>query len=173
MDWDSGIFMFSVMLAVPLLIAWTKKLGTRNSADGTTFRPAPPLRALYPGMSIATILAEFFYAKDLWEVKRPPGVIDCFAMALMFAIFLICVVTWPPTLFATAEGLRWHRLFSRRFIVWDQIESAYSGGENDLVIFVRGGQRYEVSRYVQGRAQLKALIKKRLTALHGSDVCVR
>ncbi len=51
--------------------------------------------------------------------------------------------------------------------------SAYSGADGDMVIFTAAGQRYEVSQYVQGRTQLKAVIKKKLTALRGPDVCVR
>jgi hypothetical protein len=173
MDWDSGLFVMLVTLMVPLVIDWTRRLANKNSEDGTTFRPAPTLRALYPGMSMAIILLEYFFAKELWDAKRLPGVMDCVAMAGCVSILLICVFTWPPTLYATPMGLRWRRLFSRRLIPWDQIVSAYSGADGDMVIFTAAGQRYEVSQYVQGRTQLKAVIKKKLTALRGPDVCVR
>jgi hypothetical protein len=172
-DWSTGIFVFLVMTAVPLLMAWSERLASKNGGNGTTFRPAPPLRAAYPGMLIASILAEFFYAKDLWEAKRSPALMDWFALAGMLAIFLVCVYSWPPTLRATPAGLWWQRLLSRRFIPWDQVESAYSGMDKDLVISTKGSQRYEVSQYIQGRAELKALIKRKLTELHGPNAHVR
>jgi hypothetical protein len=172
-DWSTGIFVFVVMTAVPLITAWSQRLASKNSEDGTTFRPSPPLRAVYPGVLIASILAEFFFVKDLREANRPPTFTDWLGLAGMLIILLGCIFSWPPTLRATPAGLWWQRLLSRRFIPWDQVESAYSGMDKDLVISAKGNQRYEVSQYIQGRAELKALIKRKLTELHGPNAHVR
>jgi len=163
-DWGSGIFIFFVVVGVPLILAWCERLASKSVGEKTTFRPAPPLRAVYPGMLIASILAEFFYAKDLWEAKRYPTLMDWVAMIGMLAIFCICVFSWPPTLRATPEGLLWYRLFYRRFIPWNQIENAYSGMDQDMVIFTKSGHRYEINQYTEGRTELKALISQMSSA---------
>lgn len=165
--------MLAVAVGAPALTRWSVRLAGRNNENGTTFRPSPPLRAVYPGILIASLLLEFFMAKDLREAKSPPIVTDWVAVAGVLALVLTCVITWPPTIFATPEGLLWRRLFSRRFIPWDQIEAAYMEMEKDMVIIAKGDQRYEVSKHIQGLEQLRALIKEKLTDLHGPDVCVR
>jgi hypothetical protein len=172
-DWDSAIFTLAVAVVVPALTNWSIRLARGASDSGTTFRPSPVLRAVYPGVMIACLLLDCFYAKELWEAKRLPGVMDCVCLAGMLALALMCVITWPPTIFATPVGLRWWRLLSRRFIPWDQIEAAYIGMKRDMVIIAKGNQRYEVSEHVQGLEQLRAIIKEKLTELHGPNVCVR
>jgi hypothetical protein len=174
-------------LAPPLLdrsFCWFPALGIQNSKDGKTFRPVLVWRALYVGTLIASLVAGIYYAKGMWESKLPPSLNDGLALVGLLALALICVVTWPPTVLATTEGLRWHRLLIRRFIPWDQIEAAYSahaegpmdegaGYSLGLYIFVRGGKRYDLNDFIMGCAQLNALIKKKLTELRGPAAIVR
>ena len=167
---DSAILVFLVAVLVPTALALSKG---RKSVDLHEFRPAPALRAVYPGVSVACILAEYFYIKELWEAKHPPAAIDWVALAGVFGVLLTGVLSWPPSVYVSSDGLRWRRLFSRQFIPWRQIESAHSGIDGNLVIFVTGGRRYEVSEYTEGVIELKAVIKTKLTELHGADVRVR
>ena len=174
-------------LAPPLLdrlFCWFPALGIQNSKDGKTFRPVPFWRALYAGTLVASLVAGIYYAKSMWESKLPLSLNDWLALVGLLALALICVVTWPPTVLATPEGLRWHRLLIHRFIPWDQIEAAYTAhaetpmGEGSgyglgLFIFVKGGKRYDLNDFIMGRAQLNALIKKKLTELRGPAAMAR
>jgi hypothetical protein len=159
-------------------------LGIQNSKDGKTFRPVLVWRVLYIGTLIASLATGIYLANGMWHSKLLPSWDDGLALAGLVALALSCVVTWPPTVVATQEGLRWHRLVIRRLIPWDQIEAAYTAhaespwGEGDgyglgLYIFVKGGKRYDLNDFVVGRAQLKALIKKKLTEIRGPGAIVR
>ena len=163
---------------------WFPALGIQDSEDGETFRPVPALRVLYSGTLIASLVAGIYYTKNLCESRLPPSLNDWLALAGLLLLALICVVTWPPTVLATPEGLRWHRLLIRRFIPWDQIEAANTAHAESLMgegsgyglglhIFVKGGKRYDLNDFIMGRAQLKALIKKKLTELCGPAAIVR
>ena len=161
----------------PLLdrfLNWFPAAGIRNSKDGRTFGPTPAIRLSYGLTSAACLVGEFYLGRGAWDSGWPPSVNGCLAMAGAVAVLVVCVVTWPPTVFATPEGLRWRRLLVRRFIPWDEIEAAYwSGGEwgagetgeawgTGLYIFLKGGRRYVLNDWIMGRVQLLALIKPKL-----------
>jgi hypothetical protein len=139
---------------------------------------------LYAGTLVASLVAGIYYTKNLCESRLPPSLNDWLALAGLLLLALICVVTWPPTVLATPEGLRWHRLLIHRFIPWGQIEAAYTAraespmGEDSGYglgrhIFVKGGKRYDLNDFIMGRAQLNALIKRKLTELCGPAAIVR
>ena len=165
---DSAILVVLVAVFVPLLLARSKG---RRSADGRRFRSS--LRALYPGISIICIVLDYFYIRELWLEKRQPKIMDWVTIAAVLALVFIAVFSWPASVYATPEGLRWRRLFIRRFIPWSEIQAAYTGMEGDMVIITTGNQRYELTQYTEGILQLKGLIKTKLTELRGPDVCVR
>lgn len=123
-------------------------------------------------------------AIGIWHSKLLPPEDDWIALAALVALPLFAAVTWPPTVLAAPEGSHGRRLLIRRLIPWDQIEAAYtahaesSWGEGGgyglgLYIFVKRGKRYDLNDFIMGRAQLKALIKKKLIEIRGSKVVVR
>jgi hypothetical protein len=112
-------------LAVSFMGRWPA-LGIQNSKDGKTFRPVLVWRVLYIGTLIASLGAVIYDAIGMWHSKLPPSWDDWLALAGLVALALFCVVTWPPTVLASPEGLHWRRLLIRRLRPWDQIEAAYT-----------------------------------------------
>jgi hypothetical protein len=132
-------------------------------------------------MLVTSLGAMICEAIGVLHSKLPPSRDEWIALAALAALALFSIVTWPPTVLAAPEGLHWRRLLIRRLIPWDQIEAAYTEGpEGDvggyglgLYILVKGGKRYVLNELITGRAQLKALIKKKLTEIRGSKAIVR
>ncbi len=156
------------VLLAPILIRWTFTLANKPSEDGCTFRPAPTLRAVYPAVLILGLWGVSFYIDEAWKARFALQWNDWLGLIGMIALALTAILSWPPTIRATEEGLRWTRLFGSRFIKWEQIEAAESGMDGELVIHGHHGERYEVSQFIQGRPELKALIQRRLQQRTGS-----
>ncbi len=150
------------VLLAPVLVRWSYSLANKTSEDGVTFRPAPTLRAVYPGVLVLSLWGVSFYLDEAWKVKFALQWNDWLGLIGMIALVLTAILSWPPTIRATEEGLRWNRLFGSRLIKWEQIEAAESGMDGELVIHGHRGERYEVSQFILGRPELKALIQRRL-----------
>lgn len=145
----------------PLLVSWAASLANRPSADGVRFRPSPPLRAVYPGVLIAGIWGVIFYLNESREAGFTLAWNDWLGLMGMLALSLTAILSWPPTILAGKEGLYLHSLFTRKLVTWSQIDSAESGMDGELTIYAKNGLRFEVSRFVEGRQQLKELIRER------------
>jgi hypothetical protein len=158
------------VLLAPILIRWSITLGNKPSEDGATFRPVPTLRAVYPGVLLAGLWGVSFYLNEAWKTQFALQWNDWLGLMGMTALSLTAILSWPPTVRTVEDGLHWSRLFGSRFIKWDQIKAADSGMDGQLTIYGHSGDRYEISQYIQGRSQLKALIQRRIG--NGSDLNV-
>src|ERR1700756_241438 len=57
------------VLVAPILIRWSFMLAKKTSEDGVTFRPAPTLRAVYPGGLLLSLWGVAFYLDEAWKSK--------------------------------------------------------------------------------------------------------
>lgn len=156
-------------VVAPLLVSWAASLANRPSANGASFRPSPPIRAVYPGVLIAGIWGVIFYLNEFREAGFTLAWNDWLGLVGMVALSLTAVLSWPSTILTDKEGLYLHTLFGRKLIAWDQIDSADSGMDGELTIYAKNGLRFEVSKFVEGRPQLKELIRERA----GKGVMIR
>jgi hypothetical protein len=158
----------------PVVIRWSLNLANKRSADGKHFRPAPTLRALYPGGLIMTGWAAAFCIR---EIIRPSGPeaggyeagspFPYLGAALSLFFLGTTIVSWPSTVVVEDEGLSFRRLFRpRRMIRWEEIDDTAISMDGRLVIYTRPGKQFEVSAYNEGRYELKDLVQQRLHHLH-------
>jgi hypothetical protein len=152
------------VVTAPLLVRWAATLANKPSADGATFRPSPPLRAIYPGILIAGFWGLGYFLSEAWEVGFQLIWSDVLGLVGMLALSLTAILSWPPTLWVVQGGLYCQKFASRRFFQWDQIDSADSGMDGELIIYLKDGRQIEVSQFIEGRYQLKSLIREKLKA---------
>jgi hypothetical protein len=150
------------VLVAPILVRWSFMLANRRSEDGVTFRPAPTLRAVYPGGLLLSLWGVAFYLDQAWENWFALRWNDWFGLLGMVALALTAILSWPPTIRVATDGLHWSRLLGRRVMKWDQIAAADTGMDGELVIHGRSGERYEVNQFIQGRPELKSIVEKHL-----------
>lgn len=151
------------IVVVPILVGWSLRLAYRASPDGTTFRPVAPVRAIYPavvGASLLGIISSNIWGNlNIWGYHEDVNSGDWMGLAGLAAVFLIAVVSWPATFKVTKEGVKWYRLLRRGLIRWDAIEAVSTDMDGDLIIYRESGSQFQVSRYTEGRSQLKTLIE--------------
>jgi hypothetical protein len=144
-------------------VYWCLTLATRPSRDGTNFRPAAPVRLVYPAVLTGFLVMIPFGVSYAFAANRPLPWNEMFAICALPVFCVVLAITWPPTITVTDNGLRWRRLLVRRFIEWSEIEGVSATTDERAVIYCRTGKQYEVSGLIQGHRELAAIVRQHLT----------
>ena len=148
------------VIVVPILIRWVYKSANAPSESLGKFRPAAPLRALYPGGLVMFGWCFAFEVTNVWHSAGKLRFEDAGGLALATAGLAVTMLSWPIVIEVSEKELAWHKLVFRRHVAWDEVEDVNTGMDGGLIVYLSQSRRINVSSYTEGRLELKEFIFK-------------